>query len=321
MDQLVSLFSYDEKANYWDFKPGNWWKIHEVKAVDNLTFSKAYDFEQNVDYTKVHHWFQDNWDISVKLALVYVILVFGGQAYMKNRERFTLQGPLVIWNLLLAGFSIFGTIRIWQVCFEMYWRHGIKGTICHKEYFTSPVSNFWSMVFILSKVPELIDTAFIVLRKQKLIFLHWYHHITVMIYSWYTFRDRMSGAQWYVGMNFFVHALMYSYYACRALKIRIPRPIAMTITALQLSQMFVGVWVQFYIYSVRKDPECPTHYYNLRAAVIMYGSYYLLFAQFFIKAYIFPSKKPATKAKVEPKITEERITPDENQNSVRRRRN
>ena len=86
-------------------------------------------------------------------------------------------------------------------------------------------------------------------------------------------------------MNFFVHALMYSYYACRALKIRIPRPIAMTITALQLSQMFVGVWVQFYIYSVRKDPECPTHYYNLRAAVIMYGSYYLLFAQFFIKAY------------------------------------
>jgi len=321
MDQLISLFEYDESRNYWDFKTGDWWRIDEVKAVDNLTFSKAFDFEKNVDYTAVHHWFQDNWALSVTLAAFYVVFVFGGQSYMKSRDRFTLQGPLVLWNLMLAGFSIFGTIRIWQVCFEMYWRHGIKGTICHKEYFTSPVSNFWSMVFILSKVPELIDTAFIVLRKQKLIFLHWYHHITVMIYSWYTFRDRMSGAQWYVGMNFFVHALMYSYYACRALKIKIPRPIAMTITALQLSQMFVGVWVQFYIYSVRKDPECPTHYYNLRAAVIMYGSYYLLFAHFFIKAYIFPSKRPAPqKAKVEPKITEERITPDENQNSVRRRR-
>lgn len=320
MDKLISIFEYDETANYWDFKTGDWWRIHDVKAVDNLTFSKAFDFEKNVDYTAVHHWFQDNWALSVTLAAIYVVLVFGGQSYMRSRERFTLQGPLVVWNLLLAGFSIFGTIRIWQVCFEMYWRHGIRGTICHKEYFSSPVSNFWSMVFILSKVPELIDTAFIVLRKQKLIFLHWYHHITVMIYSWYTFRDRMSGAQWYVGMNFFVHALMYSYYACRALKIRIPRPIAMTITALQLSQMFVGVWVQFYIYSVRKDPECPTHYYNLRAAVIMYGSYYLLFAQFFIKAYIFPSARPAPKAKVEPKVTDERITPDENQNSVRRRR-
>jgi len=319
MDQLTQLFSYDEEANYWDFMPGSWWKVDEVPTTDNLTWSSGFDFEKNVDYTAVHHWFQDNWWYSIAIAAVYVVLVFGGQAYMKNRERYTLQKPLIVWNLLLAGFSIFGCIRVWQVCFELYWRHGVKGTICKTEYFSSPVSNFWSMVFILSKLPELIDTAFIVLRKQKLIFLHWYHHITVMIYSWYSFRDRLAGVQWYVGMNFFVHALMYSYYACRALKIRIPRPIAMTITALQLSQMFVGVWVQFYIYSVRKDQNCPTHYYNLRAASVMYGSYYLLFAHFFIKAYIFPSK-PAAKAKVEPKITEERITPDENQNSVRRRR-
>lgn len=321
MDKLISLFSptYDEKTNYWDFRPGQWWKVDSVPTVDNLTYSSAFDFEKNIDYTAVHHWFQDNWWYSVAIAAVYVVLVFGGQAYMKTRERFTLQGPLILWNLLLAGFSIFGCIRIWQVCFELYWRHGVKGTICKTEYFSSPVSNFWSMVFILSKLPELIDTAFIVLRKQKLIFLHWYHHITVMIYSWYSFRDRLAGVQWYVGMNFFVHALMYSYYACRALKIRIPRPIAMAITTLQLSQMFIGVWVQFYIYSVRKDVNCPTHYYNLRAASIMYGSYYVLFAHFFIKAYIFPSK-PAAKAKVEPKVTEERITPDENQNSVRRRR-
>jgi len=319
MDQLIEFFSYDEKANYWDFMPGLWWKVDAVPTTDNLTWSSGFDFEKNVDYTAVHHWFQDNWWYSIAIAAVYVVLVFGGQAYMKNRERYTLQKPLIVWNLLLAGFSIFGCIRVWQVCFELYWRHGVKGTICKTEYFSSPVSNFWSMVFILSKLPELVDTAFIVLRKQKLIFLHWYHHITVMIYSWYSFRDRLAGVQWYVGMNFFVHALMYSYYACRALKIRIPRPIAMTITALQLSQMFVGVWVQFYIYSVRKDENCPTHYYNLRAASIMYGSYYLLFAQFFIKAYIFPSK-PAAKAKVEPKVTEERITPDENQNSVRRRR-
>lgn len=315
----MDFFSYDEESNYWDFMPGSWWKVDEVPITDNLTFSSGFDFEKNVDYTAVHHWFQDNWWYSIAIAAVYVVLVFGGQAYMENRERYTLQKPLIVWNLLLAGFSIFGCIRIWQVCFELYWRHGVKGTICKTEYFSSPVSNFWSMVFILSKLPELIDTAFIVLRKQKLIFLHWYHHITVMIYSWYSFRDRLAGVQWYVGMNFFVHALMYSYYACRALKIRIPRPIAMTITALQLSQMFVGVWVQFYIYSVRKDQNCPTHYYNLRAASIMYGSYYVLFAHFFMKAYIFPSK-PAAKAKIEPKITEEQITPDENQNSVRRRR-
>jgi elongation of very long chain fatty acids protein 6 len=36
-----------------------------------------------------------------------------------------------------------------------------------------------------SKVPETIDTLFIVLRRQKLIFLHWYHHATVLVYCFY----------------------------------------------------------------------------------------------------------------------------------------
>ena len=39
--------------------------------------------------------------------------------------------------------------------------------------FQVKVSSFWSWLFTLSKIPELGDTLFIVLRKQQLIFLHW----------------------------------------------------------------------------------------------------------------------------------------------------
>ena len=71
---------------------------------------------------------------------------------------------------------------------------------------------------ILFQVPELGDTIFIVLRKQKLIFLHWYHHITVLIYCWYSFSQYTAPARWFVVMNFVVHSIMYTYYAFRALR-------------------------------------------------------------------------------------------------------
>ncbi len=40
-------------------------------------------------------------------------------------------------------------------------------------------------LFIISKVPETIDTLFIVLRRQQLIFLHWFHHASVLVYCFY----------------------------------------------------------------------------------------------------------------------------------------
>ena len=41
---------------------------------------------------------------------------------------------------------------------------------------------YWYTVFVLSKAVELLDTAFIVLRKQRLITLHWVHHVLTLCY-------------------------------------------------------------------------------------------------------------------------------------------
>jgi len=47
-------------------------------------------------------------------------------------------------------------------------------TFSHSYIEQDRVCGFWTWLFVLSKLPELGDTIFIVLRKQPLIFLHWW---------------------------------------------------------------------------------------------------------------------------------------------------
>jgi len=51
-----------------------------------------------------------------------------------------------------------------------------------------PSVKFWGFMFSLSKFVELGDTIFIVLRKQKLILLQWFHHALSMILAFQVIR-------------------------------------------------------------------------------------------------------------------------------------
>lgn len=138
------------------------------------------------------------------------------------------------------------------------------------------------------------DTLFIVLRKQKLIFLHWYHHITVLLYSWYSYKDMVAGGGWFMTMNYLVHAVMYSYYALRAAGFKLSRKFAMFITLTQITQMLMGCVVNCLVYSwMQQGQECPSHMQNIVWSSLMYLSYFVLFVQFFFEAYIGKSKSSA----------------------------
>ena len=67
----------------------------------------------------------------------------------------------------------------------------------------------------MSKRVELGDTLFIVVRKQKLIFLHYIHPVLALIYPWYSVSQNISLECWFVTVNYVVHSSMYSYYAER----------------------------------------------------------------------------------------------------------
>lgn len=252
-----------------------------------------FSFESNFEPETGRKWMTENWTNGFYYTGIYVILIFGGQYLMKNRPRFELNGALVIWNTLLAAFSIVGACRTLPQFWYFLRNYGLQHSVCDVSFIgIDKVSGFWSFLFALSKLPELGDTVFIVLRKQPLIFLHWYHHITVLLYSWYSYSTFTSSARWFVVMNYCVHSIMYSYYALRAMKFKPPRQIAMVITTLQLLQMVCGCAINIQAYqALQIGAKCNITPLNVKLSIIMYMSYFVLFARFFFKSYISSGKE------------------------------
>lgn len=249
-------------------------------------------FEFASNFTIVHHrnWMAQNWHISVYCTFLYILFIICGQRWMKFRPRLELRYPLVFWNMLLAVFSIMGTLSSVPEFIVALKQFGFHYSCCVtdlRQMESNPTMVLWGYFFTLSKLPELGDTVFIVLRKQRLIFLHWYHHVTVLIFTWYSFSDYISTAKWFVVMNYSVHAIMYTYYMFKALKFRVPKWISVGITTAQLLQMVMGCVVNIYAYyMVQLGVGCDVSVLNIQLALLMYLSYFVLFAHFFYKSYM-----------------------------------
>uniref|UniRef100_UPI00358F80CE very long chain fatty acid elongase 6 isoform X1 n=1 Tax=Myxine glutinosa TaxID=7769 RepID=UPI00358F80CE len=224
-------------------------------------------------------------------SIAYLVVIFWGQHAMKQRPKFELRKPLILWSFSLAIFSMLGALRTGAYMWHILSTHGLKQSICDRSFYNGPVSKFWAYAFVLSKAPELGDTIFIVLRKQKLIFLHWYHHVTVLLYSWYSYKDMVAGGGWFMTMNYIVHAVMYAYYTMRAAGIHPTRQFAMFVTTTQISQMVMGCAVNAMVFGWMQQDECPSYMENIVWSSLMYLSYLLLFCHFFYDTYIRPRIK------------------------------
>lgn len=214
IDSVLSL----NTASMFHVKPINTQLNNNETYQYTFSYESLFDDKQYADSWA--QWMTDNWHMSIAFALLYMLLVFTGKRYMQDRPKFELRRFLIVWNIILAVFSIIGTIRVWPDFIRTLAKHGVVHSVCDNSY-AYGITGFWSLMFVLSKLPELIDTMFIVLRKQELIFLHWYHHATVLIYCWYSYKDFTATGRWFMSMNYLVHGLMYSYYAFKAMRVKV----------------------------------------------------------------------------------------------------
>lgn len=229
------------------------------------------------------------------LVVLYAALLLAGPKAMENREPFKLKGVMRVWNFSLALFSIFGGISCTKMMIYMMRDRSFYEVTCHFDSFVAydgPYA-FWVYVFMVSKVAELMDTVFLVLQKKPLIFLHLYHHLTVMIFCWQSGRTLMPSGLWFTTMNFVVHSVMYSYYfMCSCGLRKLVRPIAPLITILQIAQMVAGLDICLYTayYAYFSPLGCGIRLPLIRLGVVMYGSYFILFVAFFVQRYVGKGK-------------------------------
>jgi len=266
------------------------------------------------------HWMIEYWWLPVALSVAYLIFTFGTQAFLKDRKGLDKELRLANawWSVLLAVFSIAGSLRTVPMVYEIVNNRGVMHMVCGDtrfEWLVNTPAGFWTFWFCMSKIPELLDTAFIVLRKKPLITLHWYHHFTVMLFCWQAWASCTLNGLIFAAMNLTVHAVMYTFYALAAFGYR-PNNFAMFITMGQISQMIVGTAVTTYVTLDKlywhpinfKDIDlalkippwfemktaqpdgggCFVSSSNALAGLVMYGSYLFFFVHFFIKAYCLP---------------------------------
>eukprot|EP00494_Astrolonche_serrata_P024322 UN24580 len=219
---------------------------------------------------------------------------------MKNRKPLKLRWPKIIWNTGLSVFSSIGfCITMWELLFGAstgVFTVGFYDSMCAPGHsWGCGVGGFWVMLFVYSKCFELIDTFFLLVGKKEVILLHWYHHVSVLMFCWYAYALRSSIGLYFCVVNYFVHSIMYGYYAMSTIgpyTRKIVRPYAFYITLIQLSQMVFGLAiVASNVYYKYHRYECHTFPNVNLFALIMYFSYFCLFLELFLNRYMFVKKK------------------------------
>eukprot|EP01065_Artemidia_motanka_P004972 TRINITY_DN12363_c0_g1_i1.p1 TRINITY_DN12363_c0_g1~~TRINITY_DN12363_c0_g1_i1.p1 ORF type:complete len:364 (+),score=111.90 TRINITY_DN12363_c0_g1_i1:103-1092(+) len=247
-------------------------------------------------------WSKDHWEVPIVAVALYVVMVFAGPKMMEGRKPFDLRGLLAAWNCLLSVFSTVGALRTVPHLAYNLKEYGFRHTICAEPatFWGAGGTGLWVQLFIFSKIPELVDTFFIVVHKKPLTFLHWYHHITVLLYCWHSYATECGAGLWFCAMNYTVHAVMYAYFSAATLRMVPAWFPASVITAAQIAQMFVGMAVcasSMYFVAWDTSSPCNNDRMNLVAGGLMYVSYLYLFVAFAVDRYIVkPRRKAAGKS-------------------------
>ncbi|CAD7673871.1 unnamed protein product [Nyctereutes procyonoides] len=147
------------------------------------------------------------------LTVLYLLSIWLGNKYMKNRHALSLRGILTLYNLGITLLSLYMLAELLLSSWEGGYNLQCQDLTSAGEADVRVAKVLWWYYF--SKSIEFLDTIFFVLRKKtsQITFLHVYHHAS-MFNIWWCVLNWIPCGQSFFGptLNSFIHILMYSYY-------------------------------------------------------------------------------------------------------------
>ncbi|XP_048256582.1 elongation of very long chain fatty acids protein 2-like [Haliotis rufescens] len=180
-------------------------------------------YEGAVPDPRTRHWLLvSDSPVPVWVATgLYLMMVLVGPRIMKNRQPFSLQWLMVVYNLGLVVLSTYMFIEIIvsvvDAGYDMWCANYNQGSWANPKEMRVAKVMWW---YFFSKVIEFNDTLLMILRKKfnQITFLHVFHHATMLNIWWWVIMFIPGGMSWFGSwLNCLVHIVMYSYYGLSAI--------------------------------------------------------------------------------------------------------
>lgn len=235
---------------------------------------------------RVNGWFMMSspWPCLLTI-LVYYIFIKMGPSIMSGRKPMELRGALILYNTSMVLMSGYCGMQL----LLKYWLNGYSLGCQPIDYSSSP-NAVWiarmCWLFYITKLLELLDTVFFVLRKKfsQVTFLHMSHHCLLPFATWCGTKFVGGGFSTFFPMlNSFVHTIMYTYYGMSALGPRFQKYLwwKKYMTRIQIIQFIMLVIHSSQLFFI----ECnyPKFFaWWIGTGAIFYG---IMFVQFYIYSY------------------------------------
>ncbi|XP_077981112.1 very long chain fatty acid elongase 7-like [Glandiceps talaboti] len=226
------------------------------------------------------------------IIMSYLLFVWLGPKWMKIKEPYDIKNIMLVYNVCMVALS--GYI-LYEFCMAG-WLTGYTLGCELVDYSDSPkalrmVRVCW--LFTFSKLIELLDTVFFILRKKtnQITFLHVFHHAIMPISWWYGVKFVAGGFGTFHSMlNSWIHFVMYIYYGLAAMGPRVQKYLwwKKYMTFMQITQFGLVILHSSQLFFT----DCPYPKFFAFVIALYALVFIIMFLNFYLKTY---SKKHHSK--------------------------